>query len=539
MKASIVLALVIAVLGAAIWFLVGPMAVSVFGEHRERESQIELWEKTETFNTRLGDIVGLQKETANGRVLAFLGIRYAEPPTGAQRFKPAAASTAWEETLEATQFPDACIQVEADDMTREPNSASQSEDCLFLSVYTPSTEGSNRPVLFWIHGGAFLYGTGNGYPGNVLADQGDVVVVSINYRLGILGFLDLSRFGEEYAGSAANGIRDQILALEWVRDNIADYGGDPENVMIFGESAGGSSVQAIMAAPSADGLYHKVIAHSGMTIALPPYDAASDIVARLELEEPSSLPEAMTKMSTEDIVGLQQSGIFVSGGSVDGTVVTRSLQQAIKERGERGVPVIAGSNENEGTLFTYITPRAFYDVTNSAMSLLTTMGQDPTSYLAELKDLYPEDSAVDHFERVWTEAFRVNAVRTAEWATVTGAGGWLYRFVVPVSNNPFGFELGATHAAEMEFTFNSFASELPDSAFWYDRNDQEIKELAKNWSNTIIQFAKTGNPNGAGLPEWPQYSPDNPKTMVLDRTPFLGDDLNAKERPRWAAYETN
>ncbi len=538
MKITIIVAVaILAALGLGIWFAVGPMAVSIFGQHRDRESNIESWATTEPVSTRLGKIVGRQKETSSGRVLAFLGIRYAEPPVGELRFKPPVASSAWQGTFAATQFPNSPIQVEADAMTREPNSAVKSEDCLFLSVYTPSTEGADRPVLFWIHGGAFQYGTGNGYPGDVLAQQGDVVVVSVNYRLGVLGFLDLSKYGEQYAGSAANGIRDQILALEWVRDNIADYGGDPNNVTIFGESAGGSSVQSIMAAPSADGLYHKVVAHSGMSIALPPYDAAADLVERLKLEDPATLPEVMTNMATEDIVALQRGGLFVSGGNVDGTVVTRSLQQAIAERGENGVPIIAGSNEDEGTLFTYITPRFFYDITNSAMSLLTTLGEDPAKYLAELKNTYPDDTTVDHFERVWTEAFRANAVRTAEWATTTGAGGWLYRFTEPVSNNPFGFKLGATHAAEMEFTFNSFASDLPDSAFWYDRNDPEIRQLALNWSNTIIQFAKTGDPNGAGLPEWPQYSPDNPQTMVLNRAPYLGDDLNREARDRWAAYE--
>ena len=539
MKLTVTLVIILLLLSTAAWLLLGPMALSAFGQHRDRESTIERWDKTEPINTRLGPVVGLKNTTNAGQILAFLGIRYGQPPVGNNRFKPAQASLPWDETYFATRFPNSPIQVEADAMTREPNSSEKSEDCLFLSVYTPSIDGSHRPVLFWIHGGAFLYGTGNGYPGHVLAQQGDVVVVSVNYRLGILGFLDLSVFGEEFAGSAANGIRDQILALKWVRDNIADYGGDPNNVTIFGESAGGSSVQAIMAAPSADDLYHKAVVHSGMTIALPPYDAAADIVKTLQLEDASDLPAVMTNMSTEDIVGLQKSGIFVSGGTVDGTVVTRPLQQAIKERGEEGVPVIAGSNKDEGTLFTYITPRFFYDTTNSAMSLLTTLGEDPTSYLEELQRLYPKDSPTDHFERVWTEAFHVNALRTAQWASTTGAGGWLYRFVLPVSNNPFGFKLGATHAAEMEFTFNSFASELPDSAFWYDRHDPEIRELANNWSNTIIQFARTGNPNGAGLPQWPRYAPDQPYAMVLDRQPNLAHNLNANDRERWSKYETS
>lgn len=537
MKLTIILPVVFLLLSAAVWFLIGPMAISVFGEHRERESAIESWAKSEVVSTRLGEIVGLQRDMASGRVLAFLGIRYAEPPVGERRFKPAVSAGAWEGIYDATRFPNSPIQIEADALTREPNSDIKSEDCLFLSVYTPSTQGENRPVLFWIHGGAFQYGSGNGYSGAVLATQGDVVVVSVNYRLGMLGFLDLSKYGDEFAGSASNGIRDQITALNWVRQNIADYGGDPNNVTIFGESAGASSVQSIIAAPSADGLYHKAIVHSGMSIALPPYDAATDIVKRLELDDPMTLPSMLTKMTSSEIVALQKSGIFASGGIVDGTVVTRSLQQAIKERGRDGVPIIVGSNEDEGSLFTYITPRYFYKLTSLALSAPTALGRDPARYLDELKKAYPDDSDIEHFERALTEGFRSNAVRTAEWATETGAGGWLYRFVVPVSNNPFGFSLGATHAAEMEFTFNSFASELPDSAFWYDRHDPEIVKLASDWSNTIIQFARTGNPNGGGLPEWQQYSPDNPQTMVLDRTPRIGNNLNAKDRARWAAYE--
>jgi para-nitrobenzyl esterase len=272
----------------------------------------------------------------------------------------------------------------------------KSEDALLLSIYTPATDRKERPVLFWIHGGAFQYGTGNGYTGEALVEQGDVVVVSVNYRLGVLGFLDLSKYGDEYAGAVSNGIRVQILALQWVRDNIADYGGDPNNVTIFGESAGASSVQSILA---------------------PPSDAAADIVKRLKLEDPSTLPEVMTNMPAAEIVVMQKSGAFVSGGLVDGVVMTRSLQEAIKERGEQGVPFIVGTNEDEGTLFTYITPRFFYKLTGLSLSAPTALGADPAKYLEELKQAYPYDSAVDHFDRVLTEGFRSNAVRTAEWAT--------------------------------------------------------------------------------------------------------------------------
>ena len=265
------------------------------------------------------------------------------------------------------------------------------EDCLFLNIYTPAADGEARPVLLWIHGGSFTTGSGYEYDGRVLAVQGDAVVVTINYRLGLLGFLDLSEFGDDYQGSASNGIADQILALEWVRDNIADYGGDPGNVTVFGESAGAASVNGIMAAPRADALYHRAIAHSGSAATTPPPPMAASIAAFLGIEF-TELPTKLTGMSAKEIIEMQIASGTGGALSVDGTVITRSTAEAIAERGSRGVPYIAGSNANEGTLFTFVMPSddETYAQFASAIGSMALDGADPTAYLAALKAHYPE-----------------------------------------------------------------------------------------------------------------------------------------------------
>lgn len=519
---------------AGVWFFFGHNLLCYIGPHRNRFSNIESWDRSPTIATRLGQIVGLEKTDDSGsRVMAFLGIRYGEAPVGDKRFMPPVAAGPWEGTLEATRFPNAAIQPGADSSTQEPNMPVRSEDCLFLSVYTPSTEGANRPVMFWIHGGAFFYGTGNGYPGHVLAEQGDVVMVSINYRLGLLGFCDLSAFGDQYAGSAANGIRDQILALEWVRDNIADYGGDPNNVTIFGESAGGSSVSSLISAPAADGLFHKAIVHSGMDISLPPTDNTAVLKKHLKLEREKDIPAALTALPTEEILKIQGKGHF-SGGNVDGTVVTRSIKDALHEQGKAGVPTIIGSNSSEGTLFSLIMPRIAYKPVIEGIASLTVGGQDPKDYLTQLKQDHSGESLKQLHDRVWHESFTSSAVFSSEWASQAGRNVWMYRFNEPVQKNPHGYKLGACHASEMEFTFNNFArDDMGENALWYDKHDTEATQLALDWSNTLIQFARTGNPNGAGLPEWPQYTNEKQECLVIQKRPHVASSIDRFELERW------
>jgi acetyl esterase/lipase len=302
-----------------------------------------------TVTTQLGNITGKSEND----IQMFLGVPYAKPPVGERRFQAPELHGPWSGTLDATRLGNRAMQ--PGNPTAPPSQEPFSEDCLTVDIYTPAADGRARPVLFWIHGGAYYIGSGNDHDGSILAAQGDVVVVAVNYRLGVFGFLDLSKYDDDLAGSASNGFRDQILALTWVRDNINDYGGDPNNVTIFGESAGGGSVNAILAAPSADGLYHRAIAHSGTAITNPPASLSTELAAHLEVDE-SELLTHLKQLSAEDLLAAQLGAGVLGEACVDGVVITRDTYQAIAERGARGVPYIAGSNLHEGTFMTSFAP---------------------------------------------------------------------------------------------------------------------------------------------------------------------------------------
>jgi para-nitrobenzyl esterase len=479
-----------------------------------------------TINTRLGEISGLKR----GSVFHFRGIRYGEAPIGQRRFLPPVAASGWQGIFDGAAFGNRAMQPTPAEMPDPDARGKVDEDCLFLNIVTPSVEGSDRPVLVWIHGGSFTGGSANDCDGSALAEQGDVVVVAINYRLGLLGFLDLSDYGAELAGSASNGIRDQILALEWVRDNIADYGGNPGNVTIFGNSAGGTSVNCLLASPAADGLYHKAIAHSASVANIPPNNLPPRLSAHLGIEEPE-LIDALRTMSGEDLLAAQAAIGSNDAHCLDGTVITRSISQAIDECGSAGVPLIAGCNRNEGTVFSAgMTGESLQRTLGRMLAKETMGGGDPTEYLEALKAAYPEDTPKAHFERIWVDLFRRPSVYTTEMATAAGSGGWLYRFDLVSSRYP---EFGAAHGTEVAFTFNTYANpEAADQAF-HDAEDPAVRRLALNWSNTIIAFARTGNPNDAGLPEWPRYSSDDRRSMILDSSPRIANDLDAKHQVLW------
>lgn len=476
-------------------------------------------------STQTADIKGLRQND----ILHFRGVPYAQPPIGELRFMAPRKPEGSANLLDATQFPNRCVQAPGGifgQVTGTP-----SEDCLYLNIVTPSTEGSHRPVMFWIHGGGFTQGSANEYDGSMLATQGDVVVVTINYRLGLLGFLNLSSFGDEYEGSANNGMRDQVLALEWVRDNIADFGGNPENVTIFGESAGGASVLTLLATPSADGLYHKAIAHSPGTTETPPADHETGLLEQLNVEKDLVL-EKLNSMSTVELQTLQEA-LSDFGSAIDGVVVTRSPSEAIRDRGARGVPLIAGTNRDEGTFFTALfkmfAPNAAADLVDG-IARAVTAGADPQPFLDALRAEYPSADDMEILERTFDAMFFKAALGSATQATLAGKGGWLYRFDYPTTKPVFGQNVGATHAAEIPFTFNRFNSTDPGTLIGYDLDDTVALDLAQRWSDTLIAFAKTGNPNGAGLPNWPNYDSKNRDTMVLDATPRIEQDLNRNLR---------
>jgi len=481
-----------------------------------------------TIETRLGKINGIDTDGA----LAFLGIRYGESPTGDLRFMPPVAAGAWSGVLHATEHPNRPIQGRLLGTMGQETPGSLSEDCLFLNIYTPSVVDATRPVMFWIHGGGFNAGSANEYDGRVLAKQNDVVVVTINYRLGPFGFLNLEPLGDEFKGSASNGYRDMILASQWVKDNIADYGGNAKNVTIFGESAGGIAILALLATPSADGLYHKAIIHSPGSPKAPDGDKTEMMAERLGIDR-SQLLETLRGMSAEE---LHEAGL-PAGCEIDGTVVTRAYNAAILDRANNGVPLIVGTNRTEGTLFTPPDTEdedlSRYEKVLYGAARGVTRGADSTAFVEGIKKAHPDQNAKRLMEMISTDNFLRTAIEAAECATAAGPGGWLYRFDLATTLEHNGKLTDATHACEMAFTYNAYAD--PDCHVFaiHDPAEPGVLQLSEQWSRTLARFAWSGNPNGAGLPQWEPYGEASRPVMLLDATSHVALDPDETHRKLW------
>jgi len=467
-----------------------------------------------TIETSLGPVAVLEQEG----VVSVLGIPYAAPPVGDARWMPPRAAQPWSGTLDATKHPNRCFGAPYMEILAGRNIPGEfSEDCLYLNIYTPAADVKKRPVMFWIHGGALIQGSANEYDGRALARDNDVVVVAVNYRLSAFGFLDLSSFGPDYAGSASLGLQDQIAALSWVRDHIADYGGDAGNVTIFGESAGGASVLALLAAPSAKGLFHKAIGFSPGESIGPPQNSIPGLTQRLGADGPALLKK-LRDLSAEEVLALQIEGAALIGSSVDGTIVTKQPSLAILENGADGVPLIVGNNKDEGTFLVDSVPPEARPFIIPAFGAIIGNG-DPTAYLALLEEQVPSGDMREKVVRLWFDYFRSSVLRTGEASSVAGAGGWVYSFEVPGST-----DLGVTHGSDLAFTFNMLNNPGDmDFPVFHEATDFN-KDMANKWSKTFATFARTGNPNGAGLPEWPQYNPETRAVLVVDDNPRVVED---------------
>ena len=301
-------------------------------------------------DTRQGSVRGLDR----GDHLAFLGVPYAEPPIGRLRFTAPEPLESWSGTLDAVAFGDAAPQdpfVPASFRASVP----ESEDCLSLNVYTPALDGEHRPVLFWIHGGGFSHGSGSqlAYDGGPLAERGDVVVVTINYRVGALGYLYLGGHGGDAWGAAANvGQLDQIAALRWVHDNIERFGGDPGNVTIFGQSAGGAAVATLLAMPSANVLFHKAIAQSGTANRLGDTDFASTVTSQYfgRLGIPDANPARLCSAGVTDLLTAQGPRGPLSP-IVDGESLPQNSLSAVRDGVASHIALMVGTARDEQKLY--------------------------------------------------------------------------------------------------------------------------------------------------------------------------------------------
>ena len=486
-------------------------------------------------NTSNGKILGFEK----GGVLQFRGIRFAT----AERFGPPRAVEPWDDVFEATEFGAIAPQNPSPLETMLGAGAmATSEDCLFLNVFTPALDDTPRPVLVWIHGGGFTAGAGSTpwYAGNRLVAQGDVVVVTINYRLGVLGFVNLDGF----EGSGNNGIRDQVTALEWVRDNISSFGGDPTNVTIFGESAGGMSVGTLLGTPSASGLFHRAIPQSGAAanIARPDESqrVAEQVLHALGLHHGDE--EQLRDLDVAAILAAQQTvgqSLLADGNMflpfcpvVDGVVLPRQPLDAVRDGSAASVPVLIGTTADEWNLFHVMRrqPGGMDDATLERRVAHVL----PPGRARDAIDVYrgarPDATNDDIFCAIGTDlVFRFPAVRLAEAQSAQQRATRMYLFNYKSSS--FGGGLGACHAIDIPFVFDNVDRRGVDALV--GEIDDGTRALSTATSTAWLAMARSGSPQHDGLPPWPEYSTTQRTVMELSRTSRLLDDPGGAERAFW------
>ena len=489
-----------------------------------------------TARTTQGEVMG--KWIRDGKEKAFLGLPYAAPPIGPLRWKPPGPPTRWSGMRDATKFGNRCQQwhIWNDYIFTD---AGPNEDCLYLNVYEPAAakQGDKLPVMVWIHGGGFLAGAGSEprYTNPALVAK-NVIVVTLNYRLNVFGFLASEDLAKEQGGHAGNyGLMDQVAALRWVNANIAAFGGDSDNVTIFGESAGSFAVSALTVAPSARGLFHKVIGESGAFFGSAMPMAAMNERAKRDqafvtalgannLEELRAIPADKILEAVQKQKGIGFSAV------VDGAFLPEALPDAYAEGRQAHVPSIIGWNRDErtGTLSKDMTAEKWKSYAKEHY------GAKADQFLVAFP-ANTDEQAIRSADDFTTNGFiAMGAWKWAEAQSKTGQAA-VYRFrfdrpAPPEPNHPTGKY--AFHSTELEYVFGTL--DVRQGAVWQTADRALSEKVVNYWAN----FARTGDPNGGGLPQWPRYDKtkelihlDDPITVTAD-TSRAEYEILASEPPR-------
>ena len=495
-----------------------------------------------TVQTSYGSLEGAQLQG----VQAFKGVPFAKAPVDALRWAPPEKPEPWTLARDATAYGAASLQAQSPISTMMGMSFEEgtSEDCLFLNVWTPAAGSGTRPVMVFIHGGAFVIGAGSQsmYNGEHLARRGDVVVVTINYRLGALGFLRLGATTEGRIPATGNeAILDQVAALEWVRDEIAAFGGDPGNVTVFGESAGSISIAGLLASPRAKGLFRRAILQSGSANLVTAPAAADQVGAKIVEDLARDLAgQDLREIPAQRIMEAQDRATPRAGGVsyapvADGETIALDPFEAIAGGSAEGVDILVGSNLDEMNLFRLMDPSVdSLDETGLLARVTAFFPDNGEDVVAAYKDAVAARGDEPMPSRTWLafqtdQVFRAPAMKLAALQSVHTPSVYAYRF--DHKSEAFGGILGAAHALELPFVFGTL-SDPGFGAIVGGANDVTTA-LSGRMQEAWIAFARTGNPSTESLPKWPQYEPGQRATMLFSSDPRVANAPEEATRALW------
>ena len=498
---------------------------------------------------------GKVEGTAGDGALAFKGIPFAAPPVGRLRWRVPQPPAAWPGVRQAKDWGRQAWQPAVEDagmlsfVFNARNAAYRDEDCLQLNVFTPGTKGAGRPVLVWIHGGGFAGGTGGTpvYDGSALARRGDVVVVTINYRVGAFGFLHLDEpTGGRIPATGNEGLLDQVQALRWVRDNVAAFGGDADNVTVFGESAGAMSVAALLAVAPAKGLFHRAILISGAASAAQPLSRAAEVAEGLLGKLGLSPKDDADKLLALDPAVLTKAaqGYKAAGGGmtfqpcIDGAVLAELPLAAVRNGAADGTPVLVGTQRDEWRGFARANPLTANLDEGGLLAEVAKNVQDPRTLIDGYRRIRGSRGAatdpVSLFAAIETHRkMRMPAIQLAESLAERGQAAYHYIFA---GESPWdGGALGSPHAIIIGFVFGTHAFSDESAAFF--GKGEAADALSNHLQDALVALATTGCPRTEALAGWQAYDSATRSTAVFGHPVAVASAPYEEERLLWAGRE--